>query len=105
MSKNVNYKLKIENDVDRLLESDSIYLEWFQNHLIKPKKVKLSIDVDGIVLKEFILITDHKNLEDSSYRIAFNMDTGYYGLECTLESGINWYMGDYGELDETIESL
>tara|TARA_Y200000002_G_scaffold330542_1_gene295252 strand:+ start:924 stop:1091 length:168 start_codon:yes stop_codon:yes gene_type:complete len=51
------------------------------------------------------LLTDHKNNNHSNYRIVYNPKTNLFGLEMTMQDNQNWYMGDYGNLEETLSSL
>lgn len=99
-------KIQIEEAIDETIKKvDGDLKEWFLNHLVEPQKVKLSIDIDGHKQKDFVMITDHNNVKDSSYRIVFDPDTNNFGLECTLESGVRWYMGSYESLYNALTSM
>ena len=78
---------------------------WVEKHLIAPQQVPLALDPNGTSSKNFWLVTNHVGENDSSYRIAFNGETGAFGLECTLDSGVEWYMGDYGSFAETVQNM
>lgn len=78
---------------------------WVEDHLILPREVRLATDVDGTSFKKFWLITDHVGTNDSSYRIIFDEETDSFGLECTLDSGVEWCMGNYGSFDEVVENM
>jgi hypothetical protein len=78
---------------------------WAQQHLIQPRKINLSIDSDGNTSKDFWLVTDHNGKDDSSYRVVYDADEKIFGLEVTLETGIEWYMGAYGTFAEAVENM
>lgn len=78
---------------------------WAQQHLIQPRKINLSLDSDGNTSKEFWLVTDHNGEADSSYRVVYDVDEQVFGLEVTLESGIEWYMGAYGTFADAVENM
>ena len=86
------------------VKNDSL-LKWFKAHAIPPKKIELLKDLETLETIFVWLITDHKNDTPSNYRIVFNPETTQFGLEMTMESNQNWYMGDYGSLEETLSSL
>jgi len=78
---------------------------WVQQHLIQPRKVNLSLDSEGNTSKDFWLITEHNGKDDSSYRVVYDADEQVFGLEVTLETGIEWYMGAYGTFAEAVENM
>jgi fatty-acid desaturase len=78
---------------------------WVDNHLIAPREVRLSLDPHGQSFKTFWLVTDHSGTKDASYRVAYNDETNEFGLECTMDTDVEWYMGDYGSFAETIENM
>jgi hypothetical protein len=78
---------------------------WVQQHLIQPRKIKLSLDSDGHTSNDFWLITDHNGKDDSSYRVVYDADEQVFGLEVTLETGIEWYMGASGTFAEAVENM
>jgi len=78
---------------------------WVRDHLIEPRAVRLATDPDGSVFKQLWLITDHVGKDDSSYRIVYDAAAGTFGLECTLASGVEWYMGNYGSFPEAVEAM
>src|SRR5258705_4128568 len=78
---------------------------WLRAHLIEPRLSRLSVDCNGPSSKAFWLITDHTGKEDSSYRIVYDGEHEVFGLECTLESGVEWYMGGYGSFSDAVESM
>jgi len=78
---------------------------WVDQHLVTPRQVRLATDADGTAFKNLWLVTDHVGTNDSSYRIVYDDDTDTFGLECTLDSGVEWYMGNYGSFSEAVENL
>ena len=77
---------------------------WVRTHLVEPRFCKFSVDHDGS-FKHFWLVTDHNGEHDSSYRIVFDGEQEVFGLECTLESGVEWYMGSYGSFSDAVENM
>jgi hypothetical protein len=78
---------------------------WVEEHLIVPRQVRLALDANGTSFKNLWLVTNHVGANDSSYRVAYDDETDAFGLECTLDSGVEWYMGNYGSFAETIENM
>ena len=65
----------------------------------------LATDAEGTSFKDVWLVTNHTGENDSSYRIIYDDQAQLFGLECTLESGVEWYMGNYGSFSETVENM
>jgi hypothetical protein len=78
---------------------------WLRNHLVEPRLSRLSLDHNGSSFKHFWLVTDHNGEQDSSYRIVYDGEQEVFGLECTLDSGVEWLMGSYGSLSDTVENM
>lgn len=101
------------NQVQRAVERDlrdlddlAIHLrDWFLSHQTAPRRVTLSKEQDGGDEEEFWLITDHTGTENSSYRIVFDDELGAFGISSQMASGVDYLLGIYGSLSETIESL
>jgi hypothetical protein len=51
------------------------------------------------------LVTDHINDKDASSRVVYDPALDAFGLVTELENGILYFMGSYGSLVETVESL
>ncbi|MBA2733808.1 MAG: hypothetical protein H0U54_13055 [Acidobacteria bacterium] len=79
--------------------------DWVRSHLIQPRQVSFSINQDGTSFKTLWLITDHVGKDDSSYRIVYDEDEQDFGLEVTIDTGVEWYMGSYGTFSETVENM
>jgi hypothetical protein len=78
---------------------------WLRTHLVEPRLSKLSIDRNGSSFKLFWLVTDHNGEQDSSYRIVYDGEQEVFGLECTLVSGVEWYMGSCGSFSNSVENM
>jgi hypothetical protein len=106
MDKEYKIKQEIFEQIENVRNSiDTKQMYWIFQHIIEPRKIKVTINPDSIIWKEVWLITDNLNEEVSSYKIVFDEDANAFGLICTLESGIEWYMGVYGSFSDTIESM
>jgi hypothetical protein len=78
---------------------------WVDAHLIAPRQVRLVLDAHETSFKDVWLVTDHIGVDDSSYRIVYDHEADAFGLECTLDSGVEWYMGNCGSFAEAVENL
>ena len=79
--------------------------KWFRTHLVEPRLVRISADPNGNSPKDLWLVTDHVGEEDASCRIVYDEGNQVFGLETTLDSGVEWYMGSYGSFSKTVESM
>jgi hypothetical protein len=80
-------------------------MKWVEAHLITPKKVSISKDTGGKEYLSFWLVTDHIGSEDSNHRVVYDEGENSFGLECTLENGVHWFMGHYGEFHIAVEAM
>lgn len=78
---------------------------WVDEHLIPPRQVSLAVDPDASSFRNLWLVTNHVGTKDSTYRVVFDEETDAFGLECTLDSGVEWYMGNYGSFAEAVENM
>jgi hypothetical protein len=78
---------------------------WVEAHLIQPRRISLATDMDETSFKTYWLITDHTGKNDSTYRVAYDEDAQAFGLEVTLVTDVELYMGTYGTFTETIENM
>lgn len=102
--------IEIKQQITKRIDDDYYSLddnlkEWFSCYRIEPKKIKVITNLDDIIFEEVWLITDNKDENLSSYRIFFDYRIDSFGLAYTLNNGLIWYMGAYGSLSETIESI
>src|SRR5258705_11797377 len=96
----------IRNDIKEELPNLQKWLrEWLESHIVPPRQVRLSIDPEGKQSREFWLVTGEVGNKDSSYRIIYDPESSKYGLECTLNTGVEWYMGPYGTFTKAAEAL
>ncbi|NQY42019.1 MAG: hypothetical protein HRT87_01575 [Legionellales bacterium] len=96
-------------DISEMIKNEKIsndnLREWFEEHRIIPEKIELYESLTSSQKKTFWLITQYNQKEDSSYRIAYNSEKNSFGLEVTTSSDESKYMGDYGNLDNALESM
>jgi len=78
---------------------------WLHEHLIEPRQVQLAMDPKGTSFKHLWLIANHVGENDSNCRIVYDDEADAFGLECTVEPGVEWYMGNYGSFAETVENM
>jgi hypothetical protein len=78
---------------------------WVNAHLIEPRLARLATDTDGTSFRHLWLVTNHTGEKDSSYRVVYDSEAQLFGLECTLASDVEWYMGSYGSFSETVQNM
>ena len=78
---------------------------WVDAHLIAPREVRLSVDPYGTSFTEVWLVTDHTEVNDSNYRIVYDREWCEFGLERTMDNGVEWYMGTCGSFAKTVEKM
>ena len=79
--------------------------DWLRAHLVPPRPIRVSVDVEENSYKDLWLITDHTGKQDSSYRVVYDENNQMFGLEWTLDTGVEWYLGAYGSFSETVENM
>ena len=79
--------------------------DWLRVHLVEPRPIRLAADADGNTFNDLWIVTDHTGENDSSYRIVYDETNQVFGLESTLDTGVEWYMGSYGSFSETVENM
>ena len=79
--------------------------DWLRTHLVDPRPIRFYADAEGHSFKDLWLVTDHTGEKDSSYRIVYDESNQMFGLEVTLDTGVEWYMGSYGSFSETVASM
>jgi hypothetical protein len=96
----------IRKDIEEELPHISESLRpWLERHIVTPRLITLSINPEGSHTRDFWLVTDEVGKDDSSYRIVYDPDSQKYGLEMTLNTGVQWYMGPYGTFTKAVHSL
>ena len=78
---------------------------WVDRHLIEPRRVRLATNAEGTSFKYLWLVTDHTGENDSNCRVVYDHESQMFGLECTLDTGVEWYMGNYGSFSETVQNM
>ena len=97
---------QIKSQVEESLSKLPPHLrEWAEKHLITPRSIELSLDENGKTYETFWLVTDHVGFEDGNYRVVYDTKKKSFGLECTLQDGVNWYMGKYEDFAEAIKNM
>ena len=51
------------------------------------------------------LVTDHSGDSDANSRVVYDVAGKMFGLVMELREGMLWYMGAYGSLAETVDSI
>lgn len=93
-----NTEAQIRDRVGQSIRRLSPHLfKWAGAHLVTPRRIVLANDLDGKSESEYWLVTDHTGHEDSAYRVVYDERTGAFGVECTLQNGVHWYMGASGD--------
>ena len=77
--------------------------EWIAARLTEPYPVKLPVDPEGAQVEDFWIVTDHK--DGKHYRIAFSPRDQAFGIVTPLASGVDWYMGNYGDFKQAVEAM
>ena len=106
MAKSKNIPTQIQAKVADGLAGLAPHLQsWLHEHLIEPRQVQLAMDPKGTSFKHLWLITNHVGENDSNCRIVYDDEADAFGLECTVEPGVEWYIGNYGSFAETGENM
>jgi len=77
--------------------------DWIADRITEPYEAQIPVDPEGTQIEDFWIVTDHKGSQH--YRIAYSTSDEAFGIVTTLESGQDWYMGDYGTFKEAAERL
>jgi hypothetical protein len=78
---------------------------WLQAHQTPPRAISVSSDLDGTRTVQVWLVTDQIGDSDASSRVVYDAARKMFGLVMELETGVLWYMGPYGSLVDTVESM
>ncbi len=103
--------MEVASHIQALVAADLARLEpqlqsWAREHIIAPRLEQLAADPEGHTNVSVWLVTDHTGASDSSYRVVYDPARSAFGLECTLESGVRWYMGAHeGGFAATVRAM
>ena len=65
----------------------------------------MSSDPEGTRTVRVWLVTDHIGDSDASSRVVYDAARRMFGLVTELQNGVLWYMGPYGSLVDTVQSI
>jgi len=103
----------IESQIDALIDrelksisySNSIDVECFKGHRIKPRLTKVCLDSDGLNWKDCYLVTEHNGANDSPYRVIFDPEHNMFAREIMLQNGVTHYLGRYPDLETLLDDF
>jgi hypothetical protein len=78
---------------------------WFEAHRTNPRELNVSSDREGALTVRVWLVTDHVGDGDASSRVVDDAARKMFGLVMELQNGVLWYMGPYGSLVDTVQSI
>jgi hypothetical protein len=78
---------------------------WVEAHRTHPREVTVSSDAEGAGTVRVWLVTDHTGNNDASSRVVYDARRKMFGLVTELQNGVVWYMGPYGSLVDTVQSI
>ncbi len=78
---------------------------WLEAHRTFPRELSASSDPEGTRKVRLWLVTDHIGDSDASSRVVYDATQGMFGLVTELQNGVLWYMGPYGSLVDTVQSI
>ena len=93
---------RVQADLPLLAEHLRIWLEAHRTH---PRELSASSDPEGTRKVRLWLVTDHIGDSDASSRVVYDAAQRMFGLVTELQSGVLWYMGPYGSLVDTVQSI
>ena len=76
---------------------------WISARLTEPHPIQLAVDPEGTQIEYFWLGTGHR--EGNHYTIGYSPDSEMFGIVTALESGVEWYMGNYGIFIEAVDAM
>ncbi len=79
--------------------------EWLQAHQTPPRPLTAWSDLEGTQPVQVWLVTDHSGDSDANSRVVYDVAGKMFGLVMELQEGMLWYMGAYGSLAETVDSI
>jgi len=78
---------------------------WFEAHRTHPRELSVSSDPEGTRTVRVWLVTDHIGDSDASSRVVYDSAQRMFGLVMELQNGVLWYMGPYGSLVDSVQSI
>ena len=78
---------------------------WLQAHQTPPRAVSVSSDPEGTCTVQVWLVTHDIGDRDGSSNVVYDAAQKMFGLVMELENGVLWYMGPYGSLVDTVQSI
>lgn len=78
---------------------------WLETHLTDPREISAVSDPDSTCPVRVWLVTDHIGDSDASSRVVYDAAQKAFGLVMELQNGVLWYMGLYGSLVDTVDSI
>ena len=78
---------------------------WLEAHRTHPRELSVSSDPEGTRTVRVWLVTDHIGDSDASSRVVYDAARNMFGLVTELQNGVLWYMGPYGSLADTVQSM
>lgn len=78
---------------------------WLEAHLAVPREISVSLDPDGTRMARVWLVTHDTGERDASYNVVYDATRNTFGLVTELQNGVLWYMGPYGSLVDTVQSI
>ena len=78
---------------------------WFEAHRTHPRELSVSSEPEGTRTVRVWLVTDHIGDSDASSRVVYDSAQRMFGLVMELQNGVLWYMGPYGSLVDSVQSI
>jgi hypothetical protein len=78
---------------------------WLEAHRTHPRELGVSSDPEGTRTVQVWLVTDDIGDRDASSRVVYDAALRKFGLVMELQNGVLWYMGPYGSLVDTVQSI
>lgn len=79
--------------------------EWVEAHRSELREAGVWSDPEGTQPVRVWFVTCHTGSNDAPARIVYETTSDRFGLVTDLANGIEWYMGPYGSLADTVASL
>jgi hypothetical protein len=79
--------------------------EWLQAHQTTPRPITAWSDLEATHPVQVWLLTEHSGDRDANSRVVYDVEEKMFGLVMEVGEGVVWYMGAYGSLAETVQSI